>query len=614
MFKQSALIYKSIVAPLLHDQPNVGLKKYLNTEAPYSTHRQESASSLLKEAYNVRIHNIMRSVELTQQALILATHEKNDLLVAQAQSQLGLLKMIQGQFKDSIELSEEALSYFEKTQNNKGIADAKYNMASVYYKTDNFYLGLQFLLECLRLYRKLNDYANQARVLKSIGTIYEYFGDQENAIESYYKSIETGKEAKDPNLESNAYNPLSGIFLKQGKYELAMDTIEKSILIKERTNDVRGLAFALYGRGKVNLKLRNFDTALADLYASLHMQLEMGDKLGLAMAYNKLGLLYLETKNYAKAEEYLLSALHTGNDFNIRFIRFKALYNLHLVARAQGNAVEALEYLEKYIQIKETVINSYTRSAIKSYEAISKIENLEQEAKAQQEKTEIIEQKNAELDSFFYRVSHDLKGPISSLLGLHNLIKHEAMDGRAQEYFDMYQAQLLRINNIVTDLINLTRMNHAEERRVKINFDVLLRDCITAYHYLPTFKQVKFVKEVAANIDYVSEWAIVNTILQNLIENAIKYADLEKDPFVKISIFTEHEYLKIVVEDNGQGIRADLQPKVFDMFFRANEIIQGTGLGLYILKRAVERLHGDVTFESQENVGSTFTVQLPLIH
>lgn len=614
MFKQSAFIYKSIVAPLLQDLPNVGLKKYLNTEAPYSTHRQEAGSNLLKEAYNVRIHNIMRSVELTQQALILATHEKNDLLVAQAQSQLGLLKMIQGQFKDSVELSEEALAYFEKTQNSKGIADAKYNMASVYYKTDNFYLGLQFLLECLRLYRKLNDYANQARVLKSIGTIYEYFGDQENAIESYYRSVETGKEANDPNLESNAYNPLSGIFLKQGKYELAMDTIEKSILIKEKTNDVRGLAFALYGRGKVNLKLRNFDAALADLYASLHMQLEMGDKLGLAMAYNKLGLLYLETKNYTKAEEYLLSALHTGNDFNIRFIRFKALYNLHLVARAQGKAAEALDYLDKYIQIKETVINSYTRSAIKSYEAISKIESLEQEAKAQQEKTQIIEQKNAELDSFFYRVSHDLKGPISSLLGLHNLIKHESMDGRAQEYFDMYQAQLLRINNIVTDLINLTRMNHAEERRVKINFDVLLRDCITAYHYLPTFKQVNVIKEVAENIDYVSEWAIVNTILQNLIENAIKYADLEKDPFVKISIFTEQEHLKIVVADNGQGIRADLQPKVFDMFFRANEIIQGTGLGLYILKRAVERLHGDVTFESKENVGSTFTVQLPLIH
>jgi signal transduction histidine kinase len=586
------------------------LKKNIKSEAQYETDDPE-ISVLIKQAYDVRINDIVLSVELTEQALRNAELRQNYFLIATAKSQLGLLKMIQGNFKESIELSEESLTYFEKTRNNKGIADAKYNMASVYYKTDNFYIGLQYLLDCLRIYRQLNDYASQGRVLKSIGTIYEYFGDQDNAIESYHKSIEASRQAKDLTLESNAYNPLSGIYLKRGQHQLAMSTIEKSIAIKEKTKDIRGLAFALYGRGKVNLKLKNFELALTDLNASLYLQLKMGDKLGLAMAYNKLGLLYLDMKDYLKAEEYLLRALQTGDAYNIRFIRFKALYNLHVTSRAQGKTEEALEYLEKYIVIKETVINSYTQSAIKSYEAISKIESLELEAKAQREKTQIIEEKNAELDSFFYRVSHDLKGPISSLLGLHNLIKHESMDSRALEYFDMYQAQLLRINNIVLDLINLTRMNHPGERAIKINFKALLTDCINSYHYLPTFKHVKFIREVDEPLDFHAEWAIMNTILQNLVENAIKYADLEKDPFVKISIGIENERLKIIVEDNGLGIRSDLQPKVFDMFFRANDQIPGTGLGLYILKRAVERLHGEVIFKSELMVGSTFTILLP---
>ena len=576
-------------------------------------HDAQEIDALLKRAYDLRINDLDTSVQLTKQAFNSAKKMENLSLLAQAQSQLGLLSMVQGEFQKALDFSEEALLYFEKTNDLKGIADAKYNIAGVHYKSDNFHLGLQYLLDCLYIYRQLNDYYNESRVLKSMGTIYEYFGDQNNAIDTYLKSVEIGQRANDPNLESNAYNPLSGIYLKLGQHDLAMETIEKSIAIKEQTKDTRGFAFALYGRGKVYLKLKNFEKAQSDFVQSLHIQIEMGDKLGLAMTYNKMGLLQYELHLYDKAKEYLLLALQITEQYDISIIRFKACYNLHLIARAQGNAPEALEYLEKYMKLKEAVINTRTYNVIKSYEAITKIEALEREAKSQRDKTDIIEKKNDELDSFFYRVSHDLKGPISSLLGLHNLTKLEGMDAQAQHYFDMYQSQILRINNIVMDLINITRMNHQEENRVKINFSALVDDCINAYHYLGNFKHISFVKEIDECIEFNSEWAIVNTILQNLIENAIKYASLDKrDPIVRTSICMVGENIKIIVEDNGQGIRSDFQSKVFNMFFRANDRVQGTGLGLYILKRAVERLHGEVTFESHLNIGSTFTVILPL--
>jgi signal transduction histidine kinase len=287
------------------------------------------------------------------------------------------------------------------------------------------------------------------------------------------------------------------------------------------------------------------------------------------------------------------------------------LYNLHLAARAEGKHEEALHYLERYIALKEQIINAHTLSTIKSYEAISKVETLEREASAQKEKTDIIEKKNAELDSFFYRVSHDLKGPIASLLGLHNLIKLEVKDENSRQYFDMYQLQISRINNIVMDLISLTRMNHLEENKVKINFSALLDECIQAYHYLNNFKTIQFIKEIDGEIEFYSEWAIVNTILQNLIENAIKYARTDKDPFVRICIRRIDEFVKIDVEDNGVGIHTESQSKVFNMFYRANDRIQGTGLGLYILKRAVERLNGKVDFVSDTKRGTTFTILLP---
>src|SRR4051812_32022667 len=167
--------------------------------------RTRECEAALQKAYEIRVHDLPQSIELTYQANIIALQLKNESLHARSLSQLGLLLMIQGDFEKAITYSEEALKYFEKCNDLKGQADAKYNIASVHYKTDDFYLGLKFLLDCLYSYRQLKDHYSESRVLKSMGTIYEYFGDQSKAIESYLKAVEAGQLAKDPNLESNAY-------------------------------------------------------------------------------------------------------------------------------------------------------------------------------------------------------------------------------------------------------------------------------------------------------------------------------------------------------------------------------------------------------------------------
>lgn len=582
-------------------------------DAKYSLHQE--IEDLITQAYKARINNLALSIELTQQAANLSK-DLDQNLYGKALNQLGLFYMIKGDFNASTEISQKALHYFQNNGNLRGIADAKYNIGSVYYKTDNFHIGLQYLLDSLQLYRELDDKHNEARVLKSVGTIYEYFGDQENAINSYLKCIKAAEAANDLNQVSNAYNPLSGIYLKQGLDELALSIIQKSIAIKEKTRDLRGLAFALYGRGKVYLKLQLYPEALDDFTHSMEMQKQMGDKLGESMVYNKLGALYMAMKDYEEAGMYFLSALNVAEEYNIQFIKFKVNYNLYLLACEQKDTSTALHYLEKYTALKEAVINTRTYDVIKSYESLARIESLEREAKAQKDKSEIIERKNNELDSFFYRISHDLKGPISSLQGLFNLVKLEVTDAMALKYFEMCQKQIHRINNIVVDLIDITRMNHPDSHRVgaraKIDFKKLVKECITSYSYLNDFRRIKFVIEIDEKVVYYAEWAIVNTILQNLIENAIKYIRTDAEPYIGIFVSGENNHILLQVEDNGQGISPTYQPKIFDMFFRANDRTEGTGLGLYILKRAVERLNGEISFKSEVNVGSTFTITLPL--
>jgi signal transduction histidine kinase len=441
--------------------------------------------------------------------------------------------------------------------------------------------------------------------------VYEYFQDYTSAENAYQKCIDASQKVNDLNSKSNAYNPLSGLYLKQGKVEAAEKLIEQSIDIKKQTGDKRGLAFAIYGRGKVLIVQKKFKEAEKDFLETLAMHEQSGDQLGLCMCCNKLGQLYYQTGNYFPAKLYLNRALETAQVSKLTIMAVKAYFHLYLLAKRTDQNLEAFDFLEKYLQLKDRVISTETLHVIKSYEAKAKIEALETEARLQKEKREIIENKNMELDSFFYRVSHDLKGPIASLIGLHNLVTLEVTDLLSMRYFEMYQSQVNRLNRIVMGLIGLTQMKHLQDLRVKIDFKSLVDECIQSYSYFENFKNIQFIKEIDPDLAFYSEWAIINTILQNLIENAIKYSQKE-NPFIKIRIKTETPDIRIEVEDNGVGIDEAHQAKIFDMFYRASERTKGSsGLGLYILKRAVERLGGKIELKSTLYKGSTFSVILP---
>lgn len=225
--------------------------------------------------------------------------------------------------------------------------------------------------------------------------------------------------------------------------------------------------------------------------------------------------------------------------------------------------------------------------------------------------TRVIENKNAELDTFFYRISHDLKGPISSLLGLSFLAKMEIKDEKALEYFDRQHSQVERLNNIISGLINLTKLNYTEQlQKERIDFDKMIDECIATFSTLSNFASLTFKKEIQPGIEFYSEWTLLNGILQNLIENSIKYAR-EQSPFVHIIIRAEPGWIIIEVADNGQGIPLKHQSKIFEIFFRATQKASGSGLGLYILKRSVDRLKGTIQMKSEVDVGSSFTVRLP---
>ncbi len=576
-------------------------------------HQIRQISDLLQKAYEIRVSDLVKSIELTETALRLSKELKYQEFVAKSYSYLSLFHMIIGQYSESMRLAELAISIYSDLGDERGVADAMYNIAGTYYKTNNFHSGLIYLVDCLSIYKRYDDYHNQARVLKSLGTIYEYFGDEASAIESYQRAVEAGKLANDKNLQSNAYNPLSGIFLNRNQVERAMEIIQLSLDMKTETGDVRGIAFAIYGRGKVYAKKGLHEDAERDFLESLKIHTEMGEKLGRGMTLNKLGALYLEMGDFAKARERINEALEYSIQSKTAFIKYKAYNHLYLIAKKENNLGEALAHLESSLNEKENVINAQTHKIIEAYQVISEKQNLELEAKTQREKAEIIGKKNRELDAFFYRVSHDLKSPISSIIGLDEIVREQVTDKNALKYFDVYKKQFSRINDILDDLMKLAKMDHYSDAKDLIDFNKLISDCICSFTYMQHFDKVKFNVEIKENLHYKAQWSLINSIIQNLVENAIKYADLKKqESNIKLNIDQIGRELIISCQDNGIGISAEASKRIFEMFYKQNNQIAGSGLGLYILNRAVEKLQGSVQVDSILGEGTTLTVYLPI--
>jgi signal transduction histidine kinase len=569
---------------------------------------------MLDKAYAVRGSLIDTSIQLSREALRLSREAGESRCISRSLSILSLCLMITGEYDESMSCAEEAINIFEELGDEKGIADAKYNIAGIYYKTDNPNIGLVFLKECLETYQQVDDYHSISKVYKSMGTIFEYFDDQKSAIYAYEQSIEAGIAAGDPNLESNAYNPLSGIYLNTGQVKKAMELIEKSIDMKLQTGDKRGLGFALYGRGKVYTKMEMHAAAEKDFKEALDIHLAAKDPLGIGMAYNKLASLYIEIDNLEAAKQIIHENIHeAGQSARIKMLSFKSYFLLYQIAKKEGDHKAALRYLEQHYQEKESVINSRTLKVIESYETIHKMRGLEHEAETQKEKADIIQKKNLELDSFFYRISHDLKIPINELKRSEFLLKEGVGAKESQQIANDLGGEIKAIERILDELIRVTRVNHLSDVKEKINFQKLIDECIKSYKFLVNFDEVDISYEIDDTVKLLAEWALINAILQNLLENAIKFADLRKpSPYVKIEIRQDQgKTVSLTVSDNGVGIAPEQQETIMDMFYRPNKHIKNPGMGLFIIYRAVENLKAKVKFESTLGKGTSFTILIP---
>lgn len=219
--------------------------------------------------------------------------------------------------------------------------------------------------------------------------------------------------------------------------------------------------------------------------------------------------------------------------------------------------------------------------------------------------------RNNELDHFVYKVSHDLRAPLSSILGLVHLANHEQNEDDIREYIAIIESRVKQLDNFINDVLSHSKNLKLALTVEKIDLESIIEKCFSDLSYLPKASAVNQIITIDNHDFYSDRWRI-NEIFRNLISNAIKYLNPDIDnPYVKINIDITDEKAVILLEDNGIGIEEDTLPKVFEMFYRATEHSEGSGIGLYIVKNALEKLGGDIQIKSAPFVGTTFRLEIP---
>lgn len=250
---------------------------------------------------------------------------------------------------------------------------------------------------------------------------------------------------------------------------------------------------------------------------------------------------------------------------------------------------------------------SAIRRAIKE----RRLEKLKREARyaLRKQNSELVKV-NAELDQFVYSVSHNLRGPLASVMGLLNIADTGLADPK--EVNSMIRESVNRMDAILKEIIDYSNNARTDVAAQEIDWKSIIHASIAKQADLPNAHLVQIdLDESSANFPFYSDPVRLGVIFDTLLSNCIQYADAQKGPRIDIRINVSYDEAVITIADNGIGINSGRLPNVCNMFYRATDRSLGAGLGLYITRDTVKKLGGEIQINSVEHRGTSVVVTIP---
>jgi two-component system sensor histidine kinase/response regulator len=219
---------------------------------------------------------------------------------------------------------------------------------------------------------------------------------------------------------------------------------------------------------------------------------------------------------------------------------------------------------------------------------------------------------HSEMNQFVYSLSHELRGPLMSISGVSKLAKMELKDPEATEYFEMIDSATGKLDDYIYKMLDFYRSTKIDNKISEINFRDVVDQQLSAYREKFKIDHIQVDIRINQEHAFFSDDSKIRVILNNLFSNSVQFQKGDQSANkIGLSIDVAESEATISLSDNGIGIEEKHHPDVFNLFTRATQKNVGTGLGLYMVKEAVEQMGGKVDLESVFGEGTTFKVTLP---
>ena len=534
------------------------------------------------------------------------------------------------------------------------IAYAYENLAAYYLKNAFYSSALESVLKSYEIFEKCGFKPGMAYALNDIGEVYFEQADLEKARSYFFRAVALRIELNDVRGHAKTLTNIAAVYEQQKKYQLAIETYEKALKLSREVNYLKGVSKVLSGLAEISYKTGDYKDALERTFASLENDTQIGDKQGELINLNRLGKIYIKMNDLEKAHQYLEKSRqesdasgHLGQLMNA----YSLLTDLSLL---ESDYKSANSYLKEYSLLKEKIFGKESSNKIADLQTAFMTERKDKENdllkkdiefqkqttsyiilililafsgailyymrfKSQREATRLLRELNESKDRLFSLIGHDLKNPffaVENLAGILNEEFDELDDVEKRKIAANIQNSAGNISRLLSDLLTWAQTQRGSVSLSKQELDVneVISGVSKSFEMLAEAKGIKVDIEVPSGLKIVADKMVVETILGNFMNNAIKYS--YKDSRIITGANAVEGEVELWVKDFGIGMdrlrKESIMNETNITSFPGTMEEKGTGLGLRIAKE-LAKIHGGVlTVESSEGKGSRFMITIPV--
>ncbi len=594
-----------------------------------------------------RLHKLDEAIVLLEKMKPIAERQHLDAELARILNSLALGFTFRAEYDKALEYNFQSLVMREKQGKVKDIGIALLNIGVTYYKMGSYELALEYYAQSQVACNEASNQPDLILGLVNMGLCYNELGRFEEAQRSFEEALSLCGAGCRAEIVMQAEFGLGLAYFEQKKPEEANVHFLRSHELSITEDHSQYIIENLLKLAEIALLQNNLGTARDYLDLAKKMPEKDGYREIQKAYYRREAEYYTATNDFKKASYYFQKVTEaTDSIFSNEVIKnisktqsqFAQRENLAIIAAKD----DVLALKEQSIKQQQSVtvlllvvvvlttalvlvvyrnyrkikaVNAELASAKQIIEDHNKFLDhlVEQKTKELLDSNESLLKVNDELDNFIYKTSHDIRGPLASLKGMVNLAIMDVKDEKALGYLGKLDITAEKLNMILTRLLIVNRINHAELKPEPIHFEPIIQEILTLEVKKGIPSKIKIDYEVAPDIQLNSDRDMVRLILENLIDNAVKYYnDSERmESFVRIVVGTEDGIVTARVMDNGVGIAKMNRQKIFQMFVRASERSNTGGIGLYLAKLATEKLGGNINLISTDEKYTEFIVQFP---